>query len=253
MDNRIQIVAIVLSAMLLAVVFGLLVGVTPGIGGKLSIEPKVPIRSSIKPDYIVCLEDGKRLKMLKRHLMTHYQMTPDQYRQKWGLNADYPMVAPNYAKARSELANKCNRLGKIVDKELNVFHIETAINNRMYGSDMDFLLKNEDDFTAFDRMKFEAMRYTMSKMPRPARRKLLHSRPAQYEMIACHAGKTELVHEKIHLDPGALRQAIDGERGDEQNRGQGRGEFPVQLLAHLLRGGDVGVGDGNECAHALSS
>ena len=67
-------------------------------------EPKVPIRSSIKPDYIVCLEDGKRLKMLKRHLMTHYQMTPDQYRQKWGLNADYPMVAPNYAEQRRALA-----------------------------------------------------------------------------------------------------------------------------------------------------
>src|SRR5438309_7597541 len=57
-------------------------------------EPKVSIRSSVKPDFIVCLEDGKKLKMLKRHLMTHYQMTPDQYRQKWGLNADYPMVRP---------------------------------------------------------------------------------------------------------------------------------------------------------------
>jgi predicted transcriptional regulator len=69
-------------------------------------EPKVSIRSSIKPDYIVCLEDGKRLKMLKRHLMTHYNLTPDQYRQKWGLSADYPMVAPNYAVARSQLAKK---------------------------------------------------------------------------------------------------------------------------------------------------
>ena len=67
-------------------------------------EPKVPIRSSIKPDYIVCLEDGKRLKMLKRHLMTHYNLTPDQYRQKWGLPADYPMVAPNYAEQRRTLA-----------------------------------------------------------------------------------------------------------------------------------------------------
>ena len=67
-------------------------------------EPKVAIRSSIKPDYIVCLEDGKKLKMLKRHLMTHYQMTPDQYRQKWGLSADYPMVAPNYAEQRRKLA-----------------------------------------------------------------------------------------------------------------------------------------------------
>ena len=67
-------------------------------------EPKVPIRSSIKPDYIVCLEDGKRLKMLKRHLMTHYNLTPDQYRQKWGLSPDYPMVAPNYAEQRRALA-----------------------------------------------------------------------------------------------------------------------------------------------------
>src|SRR2546422_2593552 len=91
--------------------------------------------------------------------------------------------------ARSELSNKCGRLGKIVDEHLNVFHIETAINNRMYKGDMDFLLKNEDDFSAFDRMKFEAMRYTMSKLPRQARRKLLHSRPSQYEMTACHAGK----------------------------------------------------------------
>ena len=80
-----------------------------GISGRSSApeakpEPKVPIRSSVKPDYINCLEDGKRLKMLKRHLMTHYNMTPDQYRQKWGLAADYPMVAPNYAEQRRTLA-----------------------------------------------------------------------------------------------------------------------------------------------------
>jgi predicted transcriptional regulator len=67
-------------------------------------EPKVSIRSSVKPDYIVCLEDGKKLKMLKRHLMTHYNLTPDQYRQTWGLSADYPMVAPNYAEQRRKLA-----------------------------------------------------------------------------------------------------------------------------------------------------
>ena len=67
-------------------------------------EPKVSIRSSIKPDYIVCLEDGKKQKMLKRHLMTNHGMTPDQYRQKWGLAADYPMVAPNYAEQRRTLA-----------------------------------------------------------------------------------------------------------------------------------------------------
>ena len=69
-------------------------------------EPAVSIRSSVKPDYIVCLEDGKKLKMLKRHLMTHYQMTPDDYRAKWGLPADYPMVAPNYAEQRRTLAKK---------------------------------------------------------------------------------------------------------------------------------------------------
>lgn len=69
-------------------------------------EPAVSIRSSVKPDYIVCLEDGKKLKMLKRHLMTHYEMTPEQYRAKWNLPADYPMVAPNYAEQRRNLAKK---------------------------------------------------------------------------------------------------------------------------------------------------
>jgi predicted transcriptional regulator len=69
-------------------------------------EPAVSIRSSVKPDYIVCLEDGKKLKMLKRHLMTHYNLTPDQYRQRWSLPADYPMVAPNYAAKRRDLAKK---------------------------------------------------------------------------------------------------------------------------------------------------
>jgi predicted transcriptional regulator len=67
-------------------------------------EPAVPIRNSIKKDYIICLEDGKKLKMLKRHLMTHYGMTPDDYRAKWGLPADYPMVAPAYAEVRRDLA-----------------------------------------------------------------------------------------------------------------------------------------------------
>ena len=67
-------------------------------------EPATPINKSVRPDYIVCLEDGKKLKMLKRHLMTHYQMTPDDYRAKWNLPADYPMVAPNYAEQRRTLA-----------------------------------------------------------------------------------------------------------------------------------------------------
>lgn len=69
-------------------------------------EPAVSIRASVKPDHIVCLEDGKKLKMLKRHLMTHYNLTPEQYRQRWNLPADYPMVAPNYAERRRELAKK---------------------------------------------------------------------------------------------------------------------------------------------------
>ena len=67
-------------------------------------EPAVSVRASVKPDHIVCLEDGKKLKMLKRHLMTHYNMTPEQYRARWNLPADYPMVAPNYAEKRRELA-----------------------------------------------------------------------------------------------------------------------------------------------------
>lgn len=69
-------------------------------------EPAVSIRASIKPDYIVCLEDGKKFKMLKRHLMTKYNMTPDEYRARWNLPADYPMVAPNYAATRRDLAKK---------------------------------------------------------------------------------------------------------------------------------------------------
>ena len=69
-------------------------------------KPAVAIRKSITPDFIVCLEDGKKLKMLKRHLRTTYDMTPDEYRAKWNLPPDYPMVAPNYAKQRSEFAKK---------------------------------------------------------------------------------------------------------------------------------------------------
>src|SRR5215207_708343 len=68
--------------------------------------PAVPIKKSVQPDYIVCLDDGKRFKSLKRHLRTTYNLTPDQYRAKWGLAHDYPMVAPNYAAARSELAKQ---------------------------------------------------------------------------------------------------------------------------------------------------
>ncbi|MDH3909851.1 MAG: MucR family transcriptional regulator [Rhodospirillales bacterium] len=78
-------------------------------GGEAKAEPQKPavsIRRSVTPDYIVCLEDGKKLKMLKRHLRTTYGLTPDEYRAKWGLPTDYPMVAPNYAKQRSAFAKK---------------------------------------------------------------------------------------------------------------------------------------------------
>ena len=69
-------------------------------------KPAVSIKKSVTPDYIICLEDGKKFKSLKRHLRTQYNMTPEQYREKWGLAPDYPMVAPNYAKARSDLAKE---------------------------------------------------------------------------------------------------------------------------------------------------
>ena len=70
------------------------------------LRPAVPIRKSVTPEYIICLEDGKKLKMLKRHLRSTYNMSPDEYRTKWGLPADYPMVAPNYAAQRSEFAKQ---------------------------------------------------------------------------------------------------------------------------------------------------
>ncbi|HOT82002.1 MAG: MucR family transcriptional regulator [Rhodospirillales bacterium] len=69
-------------------------------------KPAVPVKKSVFPDYIVCLEDGKKLKMLKRHLKTAYNMTPEEYRERWGLQPDYPMVAPNYAERRSHLAKE---------------------------------------------------------------------------------------------------------------------------------------------------
>lgn len=80
------------------------IGTPPAAPEKL--QPAVPIKKSVFSDHIVCLEDGKKLKMLKRHLMTAYKLSPNQYRARWGLPADYPMVAPNYAKHRSSLAKK---------------------------------------------------------------------------------------------------------------------------------------------------
>jgi predicted transcriptional regulator len=70
------------------------------------LQPAVPVKRSVTPEFIICLEDGKKLKMLKRHLKTAYDMTPEEYRDRWGLPSDYPMVAPNYAEHRSALAKK---------------------------------------------------------------------------------------------------------------------------------------------------
>ena len=85
---------------------------TAAMGGEVArddsadLRPAVTIKKSISPDYLICLEDGKKFKSLKRHLRTHYNLSPEQYREKWGLAADYPMVAPNYAQARSSLAKR---------------------------------------------------------------------------------------------------------------------------------------------------
>ena len=79
-------------------------------------KPAIAVKKSVTPDYIICLEDGKKFKSLKRHLRTHYKLTPDEYRAKWGLPHDYPMVAPNYAAARSQLAKKMG-LGTRRDQE----------------------------------------------------------------------------------------------------------------------------------------
>lgn len=78
---------------------------------KVELKPAVPIKKSIAPDYIICLEDGKKFKSLKRHIRTHYDLSPEEYREKWGLPADYPMVAPHYSEVRSSLA-KANGLGR---------------------------------------------------------------------------------------------------------------------------------------------
>lgn len=79
---------------------------SPADGRGEALRPAVPVRKSITPDYLICLEDGKKLKMLKRHLRSTYGLTPDAYRAKWGLPADYPMVAPNYAEQRSAFAKQ---------------------------------------------------------------------------------------------------------------------------------------------------
>src|SRR3954466_12955147 len=98
---------------------------------------------------------------------------------------------------RSELANKIQRMGARVDQHMNVFHIETVLNNRMFAAPTAFLGKNEDEFTEFDRLKFEAMRWTLSKTPPAAKRKLFQNIPSAYQLIAVHAGKTDPVHDRV--------------------------------------------------------
>jgi hypothetical protein len=98
---------------------------------------------------------------------------------------------------RSELSTKIQRMGAIVDQHMNVFHIETVLNNRMFAAPTAFLGKNEDEFTEFDRLKFEAMRWTLSKTPAAAKRKIFHAIPSAYELIAVHAGKTDPVHDRV--------------------------------------------------------
>jgi predicted transcriptional regulator len=91
---------------LIEAVFGTLSTLSQPAEPVVVLKPAVPIKKSVTADYLICLDDGKKLKMLKRHLKTAYDMTPEDYRAKWGLGHDYPMVAPNYAKKRQELAKK---------------------------------------------------------------------------------------------------------------------------------------------------
>jgi hypothetical protein len=97
---------------------------------------------------------------------------------------------------RSALSHKCERMGLIVDQHLNVFHIETVLNNRMYFDQLDFLGKNEDDFSEADKFKLKATRWSLGKMPRAAKRAFFHAVPGHFQLIGCFAGRTEPVHEK---------------------------------------------------------
>jgi hypothetical protein len=98
---------------------------------------------------------------------------------------------------RSMLATKIERQGAIVDQHMKVFHIETALNNRMFANATAFLGKNEDDFSEFDRMKYEGLRFALSKLPAAAKRKIFAAIPSEYELVACYAGRTQPVHDRI--------------------------------------------------------
>ncbi|MFO1189783.1 MAG: MucR family transcriptional regulator [Alphaproteobacteria bacterium] len=102
-NNRVEMVEL---PTLIEEVYAALSGLGAPTGTRERLQPSVPVKKSVTPEYIICLEDGKKLKMLKRHLKTAYNMTPKEYRERWGLPPDYPMVAPSYAKQRSSLAKK---------------------------------------------------------------------------------------------------------------------------------------------------
>jgi len=100
-------------------VFEALQGASTGAAATMpekKLEPAIPVRRSVTPDHIICLEDGKKFKSLRRHLRSHYKLSPEEYREKWGLPRDYPMVAPNYAQARSRLAKKMGLGQKAANK-----------------------------------------------------------------------------------------------------------------------------------------
>ena len=123
---------------------------------------------------------------------TDYEGLMAHHNPKTMLECDSYMDPSN-----SELAFSGNRIGRVIDQHLKVFHIETALNNRMYDRAMEFLGKNEDDFTEFDRLAFQSLRWTLKRLPRGAKREIFMRVPAPYELTAVHAGATEPVHAKI--------------------------------------------------------
>lgn len=123
--------------------------------------------------------------------LTDYKGLLAHHEPKTLLECDSYMHPP-----KSALNSSSDRIGRVVDEHLNVFHIETVLNNRMYPSKMEFLGKNEDDFSELDRLAFQSLRWTLKKLPRRARREMFHRIPAPYDIIAVNAGKTEPVHAK---------------------------------------------------------
>jgi hypothetical protein len=113
--------------------------------------------------------------------------------------------------SKSQLHRSTERIGRVIDKNLKVFHIETALNNRMFSGPLDFLMKSEDDFTETDRLKFQAMKWTLDKLPFAARREIFMRVPAAYELIACYAGACDPTHDRTLLKQNEQNVvAVDG-------------------------------------------